>query len=319
MKVNAAPIVPNRLTEGDTIGVVAPASPFETERFQRGLKVLKSMGFQIVYEEGLFKRNGYLAGADTHRANQLQRFFSDDTIDGIICARGGFGSIRVLSYLDFNVIRQNPKCFIGFSDITALLSVFYAESTLVTYHGPTVTTLATASKISRDFFQTALLSESPLQIVPSKGVTLQSGIASGRVVGGNLTTLCHLTGTPFQPDFNRHILFIEDTGESEYRIDRMLTQMKLAGCFNGVVGLGLGSFRGCGKIEDIYKIVKGIFKEDRIPILGGLPIGHGRTNLTIPVGLAATLNADKKMLTFDEPATMEPPWRVEGGYESGHS
>ncbi len=306
MKVNSTPIVPHRLTKGDTIGVVAPASPFETERFDRGLEVLKSMGFRVVYSDGLFKRNGYLAGADTHRAKQLQRFFTDDTIKGIICARGGFGSIRVLSYLNFNVIQNNPKCFIGFSDITALLSAFYAESRLVTFHGPTVTTLATASKISREFFLTALLSESPLQINPLKGVTLQSGTASGRIIGGNLTTLCHLIGTPFLPDFNGHIIFIEDTGESEYRIDRMLTQMKLAGCFDGIVGLGLGSFRGCGNIEDIYKIAKGVFKENRIPILGGLPIGHGRTNLTIPFGLAATLDADKKSLVFDKPATIQP-------------
>ena len=261
------------------------------------------MGFQTVYADGLFKNNGYLAGSDTHRVKQLTRFFCDAAIKGIICARGGFGTIRLLRHLNFNSIQNHPKCFIGFSDITALLSVFFTKTNLVTFHGPTVTTLAIASKISRENLLTAISSDTPLRISAVKGVTLRSGSVSGRVVGGNLTTLCHLLGTPFQPDFSGHILFIEDTGESAYRIDRMLTHMELAGCFNDIVGIGLGSFRGCGNIEDIHGIVNRIFKKHRIPILGGLPIGHQRTNLTIPIGLMATLDANEKTLTFHEPAT----------------
>jgi muramoyltetrapeptide carboxypeptidase len=304
LKVDKIPIAPNRLVRGNTVGVVAPASPFETERFHRGIEILNDMGFQTVYDDVIYHKNGYLAGTDAHRSEQLQRFFADDAIQGIICARGGFGSIRVLSLLDFESIRHNPKCFIGFSDITALLSSFFTKCALVTFHGPTVTTLATASKHSRKAFFDALSQATPLRIRASKGVALQTGIATGRTIGGNLTTLCHLIGTPFQPDFDDHILLLEDTGESGYRIDRMLTQMKLAGFFKGIVGLGLGSFRGCGKIEEIHRIVTDIFKEFTLPILGGLPFGHGRTNLTIPLGLTATLDAGEKILSFREPATM---------------
>ncbi|MBW1699182.1 MAG: LD-carboxypeptidase [Deltaproteobacteria bacterium] len=302
-KVHSTPIYPKRLIKGDTIGVVAPASPFDENRFYTGIEVLKAMGFKVVYAQGLFHKDGYLAGSDYHRSVQLQRFFEDDSIKGIICARGGFGSIRVLPYLNFKSIENNPKCFIGFSDITALLSTFFKESALVTFHGPTIMTLATASKKSRDAFLAAVSFAAPIRITTSTGITLQAGVACGRVVGGNLTTLCHLLGTPFQPELDGRILIIEDTGETGYRIDRMLTQMKLSGCLNGIVGLGLGSFRGCGKIEEIYRIVQNIFFDMNIPVLGGLPIGHGRTNLTIPLGAVATLDSVKKELIFHEPAT----------------
>jgi len=297
------PTAPRRLIDGDTIGVVAPASPFDPDRFRCGLDVLTSMGFQTVYDDSIFKKGGYLAGTDAHRSRQLQRYFGDERIKGIICARGGYGSIRVLSRLRSDAIRDTAKCFIGFSDITAIHSVLYTKCGLVTFHGPTVTALATATKRSREAFVEAVSSRTPLQIKPVKGVTLRSGTASGRIVGGNLTTLCHLTGTPYQPDFDGHILILEDTSESEYRIDRMLTHMKLAGLFKTVAGVCLGSFRGCGKIEEIHRIAKETFREYNIPILGGMPVGHDRTNITIPLGVMVTLDAVKKVVSYHEPAT----------------
>jgi len=134
-------------------------------------------------------------------------------------------------------------------------------------------------------------------------VTIRSGCSVGTVTGGNLATLCHLVGTPFQPDFADHILVIEDIEEPNYKIDRMLVQMKLAGCFKGLVGLALGTFKDCGNLEGIYRVVERVFKEDDFPILAGFEIGHGKTNLTFPVGLTATLDADNHMLLYHSPAT----------------
>ena len=141
------------------------------------------------------------------------------------------------------------------------------------------------------------------EIAMESGITIQPGSASGPVLGGNLTTLCHLLGTRFQPNFKGCILFLEDRGEAAYRIDRMLSQMKLAGCFNGLAGFILGAFEDCGDTDDIIRIVGDIFKDDKIPILAGLEVGHGKRNLAIPIGLNATVNVDQKLLIFHEPAT----------------
>ena len=142
------------------------------------------------------------------------------------------------------------------------------------------------------------------EIAMEGGITIQPGSASGPVLGGNLNTLCHLLGTRFQPDFKDCILFLEDRGEVAYRIDRMLSQMKLAGCFNSLAGLILGNFEDCGDTDDIIRIAGDIFKDDKIPMLAGLAVGHGKRNIAIPTGLNATVNADKKLLIFHEPATI---------------
>jgi len=149
----------------------------------------------------------------------------------------------------------------------------------------------------------ALTSDRKLKIKPSKGVTIRAGSSAGTVSGGNLATLCHLVGTPFEPDFNDHILVLEDIEEPNYKIDRMLVQMKLAGCFKGLAGLALGTFKDCGNLDGIYRVVEKVFKDDDFPILAGFEIGHGRTNITFPVGLRATLDADNHMLLYHSPAT----------------
>ena len=295
-------IAPPPLAPGDTLGVVAPAGHFDTDRFHRGLAVLESMGFRTAYDETVFGRNRYLAGSDTQRAEQINRYFKDDGIKAVICARGGFGALRILSSLDYPSIRLNPKRFIGFSDITALLYTLNARCGLITYHGPNVTALSTATKDSKRWLCHALTSNVPPQGRLKGGITLQPGTASGQVIGGNLTTLCHMIGTPFQPDLRGRILLLEDIAEATYRIDRMLTQMKLAGLFEEVAGIALGSFRRCGNMDEIFTIVVDILGEYRMPISAGFPVGHQRRNLTIPLGIQATLDADEKRLIFHEPA-----------------
>jgi len=162
--------------------------------------------------------------------------------------------------------------------------------------------LGRATQATRQSFADALFLNNPLAVIPENQVTIGSGVSSGIVSGGNLTTLCHLAGTPYQPDFRGHILMLEDVGEQPYRIDRMLTHMRLAGCFEGIAGLALGSFKDCGELDQIYGIFDEVFLGDAIPILGGFEIGHDEPNLTVPLGVRATLDADNGRLSYHEPA-----------------
>ena len=294
---------PPRLKPGDTIGIVAPAGPFDPEKFMKGKTVLESMGFQTFFDEGIFQKHGFLAGTDIQRADQVNRLFADPTVQAIACARGGYGTMRILSFLDFETTQKHPKIFLGFSDISAMLSVLYDQCGLVTFHGPVVTTLANATEKTLTALQTALTSPTALELTPGNGKVIKPGVCSGLLAGGNLTTLCHLVGTSYTPNLKGKILLLEDVGEMPYRIDRMLTQMKLAGCFNGISGLILGAFKECGHLNEIVEIFNNIFENADIPILAGFDMGHGEHNLTIPMGLGATLDTDKKRLLFDEPAT----------------
>lgn len=302
--LNKKPIRPPRLKPGDTIGIVAPAGPFDPEIFSQGLSILASQGFRTLVSDEIFEKTGYLAGTDAQRAQLVNRLFKDPEVQAVVCARGGFGSLRILPLVDFDVIRKNPKVFIGFSDITALLTAITTRTRLVTFHGPMVTTLATAPEFTCNILTTAIASDTPLEIAPADGIVIQAGQAKGPVIGGNLNTLCHLLGTPFQAGFKNHILLFEDRGEAPYRIDRMVSQMKLAGCFEGIAGLVLGSFEDCGALDAIYQIFQEHFQDIDIPILAGFDIGHGKQNMTIPCGIEATLDTDKQLLSFTQSATV---------------
>ena len=244
--MEASTIFPGKLRSGDAIGIVAPASPFDRQRFDQGIRWLASAGYRPLIPQGLFERKGYLAGSDAHRADLVNRFFADGSVAAIVCARGGYGSMRMLSFLDFDLIRKHPKIIVGFSDITALLNAISAQTRMVTFHGPNVTTLGDRDLVTRESFVRLLTGEGPIRLVVQKGVTIFGGRATGILIGGNLTTLCHLVGTPFEPDYRDCILLLEDRGEAPYRLDRMLAQMKLAGCFDHLAGIVLGSFEQCG-------------------------------------------------------------------------
>jgi muramoyltetrapeptide carboxypeptidase len=297
-------VKPYCLMPGDTVGIVAPAGPFDPKKFMKGKAVLESMGFRTFFDEDIYKKHGFLAGTDIQRADQMNRLFADSSVKAVVCARGGYGSMRILPFLDYKTIQKNPKIFVGFSDISVLLSVLHERCRLVTFHGPVLTTLANSAEQTIAAMRVALTSNIILELKPEKAIVIKPGVSSGLVVGGNLTTLCHLVGTPYVPNFKGKILFLEDRAEAPYRIDRMLTQMKLAGCFEGIKGLFLGSFEACGELDEIFRIVLEIFRDVNIPILSGFEIGHGRINISIPIGLGATLDADRQILTFHEPATM---------------
>ncbi len=298
-------IRPRGLKPGDTVGIVAPAGAFKKAELEYGIELLKKMGLSVRIPGGLYTRKKYLAGSDRHRADMINRYFSDASVGAIVCARGGFGSMRILDRLDFEAIRSNPKIFIGFSDITAILWALNMCCGMIGFHGPVLTSLKNADTVSVDRFRQALFSNAPVRVFPEAARVIQSGAASGRVLGGNLTTLCHLVGTGYHPGFAGCLVLLEDRGEPVYKIDRMLTQLEMAGCFRGVSGILLGSFESCGSEADVFEVVYDHFSERGVPILGGFPVGHGIRNVTIPLGGQATLDTERGCLVFHEASLLQ--------------
>lgn len=213
--------------------------------------------------------------------------------------------MKLLPLLDFEAIRAKPKILVGFSDITALLIAIHNSCRMVTFHGPLVTTLRKDNGESCSALIGAISSSTPLLLKASEPVVLSPGHASGTLIGGNLSSLCHLVGTPYEPRFEGGLLFLEDRGEAPYRIDRMLSQLSLSGHLDGVAGVILGSFVDCGPLTDIHAIVREAFRHTHAPILGGFELGHGRHNLTVPIGLEAKMDTEDGSLRFAEPAVHE--------------
>lgn len=294
-------IKPTALGFGDTIGIAAPSGAFDEERFQKGLAVIEAMGFCVCIPDGTYAAQRYLAGTDEHRAAMFNSLFADTHVKAVVCARGGFGALRMAPLLDMALIGRNPKIFVGFSDISVLLSALGEKAGLVTFHGPVVTSLANADDATVASLAAALTAVDPLHLDLPDGLTLVPGVAQGPVRGGNLAALCQMIGTPWQPKFDGCLLFLEETNEPAYRIDRMLTQMRLAGCLKGVAGVALGGFDRCGPVDLIFEIVQEHVAEG-VPILAGFPVGHGRANQTLPMGIWATLDADNRFLDYHESA-----------------
>jgi len=291
-------IIPEPLRDGDKVGIAAPAGPFEIEKFERGLAVIGEMGFVPVVDDDVYKRDRHMAGPDKHRAKHLNTLFARNDIKAIICARGGFGCLRVLQHLDYELIKKNPKMLIGFSDVTALLTTLNQRCGLAGIHGPVVTSLGFGDDESKARYKKVLCGDGSADIKPAEPVVINPGKASGVLTGGNLATLCHLMGTDFAPDFSDKIVLLEDVNEAPYRIDRMLTQMRMAGCFENVAGIVLGSFEDCGEDEEIVEVFEDVFSGFHGPIIGGFPIGHGTRNLAITVGVNVELAADDATLKF---------------------
>ena len=298
-------VLPRRLRPGDTIGLVAPASPFDIEQLYHGVSLLESAGFNVRMSKSIFLKSGYLAGPDTQRAALVMKMFDDPVVKAIICARGGFGSMRLLPLLDYKRIREQSKILVGFSDVTALLMALYVRCGLVTFHGPVAASLPASDRASLTALIAAVAGDTPVELTATGATVIRPGMGRGPVLAGNLTTLCHLIGTPFQPSTRDHILLLEDRGEAPYRLDRMLTQLDMAGFLDGIAGLAFGSFEACGEPEEFLRIISDRFKSVPYPVLTGLEFGHGKRNLTIPVGLTASLDTDLGRLTYHAPATTE--------------
>lgn len=270
---------------GDTLGICSPSGRFDALKLDLGIQILKNLGFNVRVPEEIFQEKRYLAGDDVSRARVVNQLFSDPGVSGIICARGGFGALRILNHLDWEIINKNPKPFIGFSDITAILMSLINETETPVIHGPNVVSLASADgKTIKSFMNTISGLKETIEI--PHGKVIREGICTGMLKGGNLATLSHLMGTRFQPDFADAVFFFEDIGEPAYKIDRMLTQMKMAGVFDKIHGVITGSFENCDNEEYIEEIVDECFDEYNVPVLSGLDAGHGKTNRSLFFGKA---------------------------------
>lgn len=286
------------LKSGSKLGVCAPSARFDTEKLNSGIEIIEALGFKVNIPDDIFKKKRYLAGDDLMRAQIINHFFQDPDIDGIICARGGFGAMRILDHLNFQTIKENPKPFIGFSDSTAILLSIMGETGNPVIHGPNVVSFSTAAEKTIDSFYKTLTGFLDT-IYVTDGQVLHPGKCQGILKGGNIATISHLLGTKFQPGFEKTILFLEDIGEPAYKIDRMLSQMKMAGMFKGIKGLITGSFENCENHEYIEEILVELFEEYNIPILSGLSSGHGAVNLSLFMGMNIQMDTRSLSIIWD--------------------
>ena len=298
-------IKPPRLRPGDGVGVIAPAGPVNVSELEAGLNELESAGFEIHLAPSIFARNDYLAGEDDARLADLHSMFTDRKIKAVFCARGGYGSLRLLDKIQYNLIRENPKFIVGYSDITVLLMAVYAKTGLITCHGPMVRDQTFRRKADLDGLLHLLSTGQPLKLNLAESHPLVSGNVRGPLMGGNLSMICHLIGTPFLPSFDNCILFVEEKGEPLYRLDRMLTHLKLSGRINRLSGLIAGQFESCGDIANINRLLIDTAKDLGIPLFTGLPIGHGKKNHALPLGLMAEIDTDQMCLSIIEEASSQ--------------
>lgn len=307
---SASLIKPKRLPENATLGLVAPASPvYSSSDFDHMISTLEGFGYSLVLGKHVRDRNGYLAGKDFDRADDLHQMFRNPEIDAILCVRGGWGSNRILDLIDFDTIKANPKPLIGFSDITSLHMAIQAKTGLVSFHGP-VGKSDWNSFTKQSWDQVLHNAETPTYRIPSDEMdsfTIKSGKANGKLLGGNLTVLTSMIGSEYLPSFKGAILFLEDVGEDAYRIDRMLTQLALSGILKQCAGVVFGKCTECsdsGNSLSLKEIFDDHLLELDIPAFYGAMISHEERNITLPVGCLATIDADSRTIQLLEPGVL---------------
>jgi muramoyltetrapeptide carboxypeptidase len=317
---------PPALREGDTVALITPATdvsdPGELATAQAAIQYL---GLKPKLGRNVGKRLGYLGGTIDERLDDLHAAFRDPAVRAVFCIRGGYGSAQLLDRIDYELIRSNPKIFVGFSDITALHLAIGKETGLVTFHGPVVLLHGSAAHFNeytlrvfrKALFDTSAIGplsnpvpESPLSN-PHPVRTIKHGTARGRLIGGNLTLICSLMGTPYEIDTRDAVFFTEDVGEPPYRVDRMLTQLRLAGKLEAAAGVVFGECASCGPGDympefsstlSLGEVLDQIVGRLNVPSCAGLLIGHTESQLTLPLGVLATLDADKGELVIEESA-----------------
>jgi len=275
------------------LGIAAPGGPVNCEKLQAGVSLLRAAGFEVYQRDDLLARDGYLAGDDARRVSELMELVNDPNIDGIICARGGYGCDRILPMLDAGAFRRAAKPLVGYSDVTALLLWQHRCAGLMGFHGPMLDHGADLDRAALDHLIQQLTGEGAL---PStlRGQALVGGQATGRIIGGSLTLLAASIGSPWELDTRGAILLIEDVGERPYRIDRMLQQLRAAGKFEKLAAVGVGSFESCLDERcpqpDVDTVIENALRPLGVPIVCGLPFGHTKPNFAWPVGGRATID-----------------------------
>ena len=290
-------VLPPRLKRGDVIGLFCPAGPVrDVEGLRLGIGLIEEMGFRVTLRGPIEPRDGYLADTDEQRADHLHRLWSDPEVRAIVAIRGGYGCQRMLGLLDWELFRRDPKWFVGFSDVTVLLNTLPTRSGLVAVHGPMAISMARSEPRNLASLFALMTGELNQRIRPRELEVLCGGNSRGRLIGGNLTTLVHMMGTPWDSSWEGCILVLEDTNEPLYRLDRMFTQLAQAGRFDHLAGLLLGDFDtgGGDRLSDI-RFQEAIWSRvlelvpAGVPVWAGFPSGHRQRNLALPLGMEAVM------------------------------
>ncbi|HEX7744212.1 MAG TPA: LD-carboxypeptidase [Micromonosporaceae bacterium] len=295
---------PPALRRGDAVMLVSPSGPTRPERVARGIELLTGWDLRPVLAPNAYARQGYLAGADELRAADLNAAFADPEIRGVLCTRGGYGAQRVVDAIDMAAVRRDPKVVAGFSDITALQFALWRGARLATVHGPGAAWLDDRTPPrSAESLHAALMTTEPVTVhrvaEEETAPVVVPGVAAGPLLGGNLCLITSSVGTPDMPDLTGAILLVEEVEEPPYKVDRMLTHLRRSGALDSVAGVAIGQFTRCA---DEWRVSVAEVLADRlgdlgVPVLGGLPIGHGVGQLTVPVGVPATLDSVTGTLT----------------------
>lgn len=293
---------PRPLEKGDTVALVAPAGCFDSEALHRSITMLEQHGYRPVHSQVVHSCFGEMAGQDWMRTEDLIQQWKNQETTAIWCIRGGYGSGRILPHLPPSIFTEHEKIFIGYSDITYLHMFILANSKTVVFHGPNLLELDSASDANVYKILTFLEGKQPFSWTFTPSQVLCPGVASGRLLGGNLTCLTHLLGTTYIPKnfWNGAILFLEDRGEAGYRIDRMFTHLKHAGIFQNICGLILGSFTKCEDLERLTQRVMDILEPYNFPVVYNLPFGHSISQDILPLGPEYIINTHDNILAIKE-------------------
>jgi muramoyltetrapeptide carboxypeptidase len=292
---------PRGLAPGDRVAVIAPASSFDRTSFEAGLSVIAAR-YEVHFEPSIFEHHRYLAGPDARRLHELTDALGDAAVRAVFCARGGYGATRLLARLGA-LPPAAAKPLVGFSDITAL-HIWLQSRGLISIHGPVLTQLGRLSGDTRERLFALLESASPAAALRGRE-TYVAGVAEGPLLGGNLSVVSRLLGTPYQPLLDGAVLLLEEVGERPYRLDRMWTHLTLAGVFTRVRAIVLGEFLGCEEKEADFAaadVLRELARATGLPCAAGFPIGHGEVNEPVPLGARVRLDAAACTLTFLEPA-----------------
>ncbi|MHB8432050.1 MAG: S66 peptidase family protein [Candidatus Tyrphobacter sp.] len=297
---------PLALRRGERVGLIAPAAPVTDDEIVQSAARVRSLGVEPVVGRHAAARRGYLAGSDEERADDFNCMARDPSIRAIVALRGGYGTMRILEHVDYGAIAADPKIVLGFSDVTALLDAVAQRSAVITFHGP-VAREEYFDEVARSYVERACMSLEPIGTLAAlAATTVRGGSARGRIAGGNLSIVASLLGSPWAPALREALLLLEDVDEEPYRIDRMLTQLRLAGAIEAARGVIVGGLTRCEPKADSQGTAEEVVAErlsgwDR-PVLCGIPSGHVPHQWVLPIGLEATLDADARTLTFSEPA-----------------
>jgi len=313
-------VLANRLRVGDTIGLIAPGGNVSQKELDESKESLTALGFKTYHTPNILAKDGYLAGTDQQRADDMMHMFTNKEVNAIVCVRGGYGTVRTLDLLDYDTIKSNPKILLGYSDVTALLIALYQKAGLVAFHGPVAS--STFNDFTTESFRKVLMevpdnykyayqreaeTESNTEF---DEYTITSGEAKGELIGGNLVMLQSLIGTAYEPNFENKIIFMEEIKEKPYKIDRMLTHLIMSTNFSKAAGIVCGIFNKCDKNQEdvdsftLKEVLEKRLSPLNIPCYYGAPFGHVINKLTLPTGINAKIDATKQFIKLLEPSVI---------------